>query len=453
MEIIEKQRIHKLNENNYTNGNYVLYWMHLSQRVHYNHSLVYAADVADKLKLPLLVFFGLTDNYPEANQRHYQFMLEGLNETSRELEKRNIKMIVWIIDPVDGVLNLSVNAAAVVTDFGYLKVSKDWISRAAEGIKTKFEAVESNIIVPVKTASVKEEYAAATFRPKMMKLINLYLSKVKDVKVSRSSLDFKLKGVDLSRIDLILGELEIDNTVQSVDWIKGGTSNALKLLNRFIKNKLNEYPDKRNHPSLDFSSHMSPYLHFGQISPVYIALKVLNTESPGRDGFLEELIIRRELSFNFVYYNKEYDSVSSLPNWAMESLLKHEPDHREIIYTKSEFEKAQTHDIYWNAAQNELVSTGKMHNYMRMYWGKKIIEWTDGPDSAFEYMVYFNNRYALDGRDPSSYAGIAWCLGKHDRPWGERVIFGKIRYMNDKGLERKFDMVPYVKKYADLQKK
>jgi deoxyribodipyrimidine photo-lyase len=449
MDIIEKQRIHKLNDYDFTDGNYVLYWMHLSHRVQYNHALVYAASLADSLKLPLVVFFGLTDNYPEANYRHYQFMLEGLAEVSSDLKKRKIKMVVWIIDPVEGVISLSGDAAVVVTDFGYLKVSKEWISVAAEGIKTKFEAVESNIIVPVETASIKEEYAAATFRPKMMKLINLYLTKIKDVRVNHSSIEFSLKGIDLSSPESVLRDMKIDKTVPPAEWIKGGTSRAVRLLNSFIKNKIDDYPDKRNHPSLDFSSHMSPYLHFGQISPVYIALKVLGTESPGRDVFLEELIIRRELSFNFIYYNKDYDSVNCLPNWAIESLLKHESDRREILYTKIEFEKSQTHDVYWNAAQNELVQTGKMHNYMRMYWGKKIIEWTDGPDTAFEYMVYLNNKYALDGRDPNSYAGIAWCLGKHDRPWGERAIFGKIRYMNDKGLERKFDMIPYLKKYAD----
>jgi len=449
MDTIDKQRIHLLNDYDYTDGHYVLYWMHLSQRVQYNHSLVYAAAVADKLKLPLLVYFGLDENYPEANQRHYQFMLEGLAETCSELKKRNIKMIVWIIDPVEGAVSLSDNAAAVVTDFGYLKLSRDRLFRAAGRIKTKFEAVESNVIVPVETASIKEEYAAATFRPKIIKLINLYLGKVRDVKVDRSSLDLKLKSIDLSSPESVLREMNICNEVSSIQWMKGGTSRAVKLLNSFIKYKLDDYSDKRNHPSLDFSSHMSPYLHFGQISPVFIALKVLATESPGRDVFLEELIVRRELSFNFVYYNKDYERFTSLPNWAMESLLKHETDHREFLYTKIEFEKARTHDIYWNAAQNELVSTGKMHNYMRMYWGKKIIEWTEGPDIAFEYMVYLNNKYALDGRDPNSYAGIAWCLGKHDRPWGERTIFGKIRYMNDKGLERKFDMNPYVKKYGD----
>ena len=448
MDTIEKQRIHVLNDFDFSTGNYVLYWMQTSQRVQYNHALTCAGSLANKLDLPLLVFLGLTENYHEANRRHFKFMLEGLAETSEELKKKNIKMIVWLIDPVEGVVNLADNAAVVVTDFGYLKTSEDWIFRAAKVIKTKFLAVESNVIVPVRVASVKEEYSAASFRPKMMKLINLYLNKVQDIRVNHSSLDFKLKGINLNSPDLVLDEMNIDKSISSVDWIKGGTSRAVKMLNSFIKKKLDEYPEKRNYPSLDFSSHMSPYLHFGQISPVFVAQKILETESPGRDVFLEELVVRRELSFNFVYYNKNYDSIISLPNWALESLLKHESDHRENIYSKIEFEKAKTHDPYWNAAQNELVATGKMHNYMRMYWGKKIIEWTEGPDTAFEYMVYLNNKYALDGRDPNSYAGIAWCLGKHDRPWMERPIFGKIRYMNDKGLERKFDMSLYLKKYG-----
>jgi len=448
MDNIEKQRIHPLNDLDYTKGNYVLYWMQISQRVQYNHALTFAAGVANKLNLPLVVFLGLSENYPEANLRHFQFMIEGLAETSEELKKKNIKMVVWIIDPVEGVISLADSAAAVVTDFGYLKVYEDWILRAAAGIKTRFIAVESNVIVPVRTASIKEEYSAATFRTKMMKLINLYLNKVGDVKVNHSSLDIKIKSINLNIPGSVLDEMVIDKSVLPVKSITGGTSKAIRVLNSFIRKNLDDYPEKRNYPSLDFSSHMSAYLHFGQISPVYIAQKILGTESPGRDVYLEQLIVRRELSFNFVYYNKNYDNSNSLPGWAMKTLLKHESDHREKIYSKIEFEKGLTHDIYWNAAQNELVTTGKMHNYMRMYWGKKIIEWTDGPDTAFEYMVYLNNKYALDGRDPNSYAGIAWCMGKHDRPWIERSIFGMIRYMNDKGLERKFDMQLYLQKYS-----
>jgi len=449
MESIEKERIHALNGFDYSRGNYVLYWMQSSHRVQYNHSLFCACSLANKLKLPLLVFFGLHIGNPCYNRRNLQFLLEGLAETSEELRRKNIKMVVWMIDPVEGIINLAENASAVVTDFSYLKTSEDLTFRAAKSIKTRFIAVESDVVVPVRIASFKEEYAASSFRPKILKLINLYLNDLKAVNVNLSSLDFKFKGINLASLDSIIEKFEPVRKISPVDSLKGGNSNAVKILKSFINRKLDDYPEKRNHPSLDFSSHLSPYLHFGQISPVYIAKKILATESPGRDVFLEELIIRRELSFNFVYYNKYYDKFSSLSGWAMETLLKHESDPREYIYTKFEFEHACTHDDYWNAAQNELVTTGKIHNYMRMYWGKKIIEWTEGPDVAFEYMVYLNNKYALDGNDPNSYSGIAWCLGKHDRPWGERAIFGKVRYMNDKGLKRKFDMEPYLKKYGN----
>lgn len=448
MDTIEEQRIHYLNELNFCKGNYVLYWMQSSQRVLYNHALSYSASLANDLDLPLLVFFGLSNLYEEANFRHYQFMLEGLAETSEELKKRNIKMIVWLINPAEGVMNLAGNAAVVITDFGYLKLHETLISDVLKNIKKKFIAVESNIIVPVKSASSKENYSAATFRPRIMKLINLYLNKVPDLKVGHTSLGLGLKGINLSTPGSVIKEIKFDTSIPPVDGIKGGSSNAVRLLNSFIQKKLNEYHVKRNNPSLDFSSHISPYLTFGQISPVFIARKILETDSAGRDSFLEELIVRRELSFNFVYYNKNYDSIKSLPGWAMDSLLKHESDRRDFVYTRIEFEKGRTHDVYWNAAQNELVTTGKIHNYMRMYWGKKIIEWTEGPETAFEYMVYLNNKYALDGGDPNSYTGIAWCLGKHDRPWGERPVFGKIRYMNEKGLTGKFDMSLYLVKYG-----
>lgn len=448
MDVIEKQRIHILNDFDIVKGNYVLYWMHASQRVRYNHSLTYSCGLANRLNLPLLVFFGFTADYPEVNRRNMMFMLEGLSETSRELEKRNIKMIIWMIHPYEGAVNLSDVAAAIVTDFGYLKTQEEWIFRFAREVKKKLIAVESNVIVPVRSASSKEEYSAASFRPKMMKMINLYLNRVSDVMVKNSSLDFRVRGIDLSSPESVINEIKKDSCLISSDCVKGGTSNAVRLLNSFIRRKLDGYSKKRNDPSLDCSSYMSPYLHFGQISPVFIAQRILVTSSPGRDDYLEELIIRRELSFNFVYYNKDYDSTASLPSWALESLLKHESDPREYLYSRIELERADTHDVYWNAAQNELVTTGKIHNYMRMYWGKKIIQWTEGPDTAFEYMIYLNNKYSLDGNDPNSYAGIAWCLGKHDRPWKEIPIFGKVRYMNDKGLERKFVMDGYLKKYG-----
>jgi deoxyribodipyrimidine photo-lyase len=190
---------------------------------------------------------------------------------------------------------------------------------------------------------------------------------------------------------------------------------------------------------------MSPYLHFGQISPLYIALKVSKTRSLGAEAFFEELIIRRELSMNFVFYNEKYDSFKSIPDWAKKTLRAHQKDRRPYLYSPKELENAGTHDPYWNAAQKEMVITGKMHGYMRMYWGKKILEWSKTPEEAFKVALYLNNKYELDGRDPNGFIGVAWCFGKHDRPWGERAIFGNVRYMNDKGLKRKFDADKYVK--------
>jgi len=218
-------------------------------------------------------------------------------------------------------------------------------------------------------------------------------------------------------------------------------------LNLFLKEKINDYQIKRNDPNLDFISNMSPYLHFGQISALYIALSVLKNKSLGNETFLDELIVRRELSMNFVYYNLKYDFFESLPSWAKISLKKHEKDKRMYIYSLEEFDKAETHDPYWNAAQKQMINTGKMHGYMRMYCGKKIIEWTKKPDDAFNISIHLNNKYELDGRDPNGYTGVAWCFGKHDRPWKKRPIFGNIRYMNSNGLKRKFDIESYSKKY------
>jgi deoxyribodipyrimidine photo-lyase len=215
-------------------------------------------------------------------------------------------------------------------------------------------------------------------------------------------------------------------------------------LDNFIESKLDRFADLRNDPSMEYTSNMSPYLHFGQISPLYIALKVSKTDSPGMESYLEELIIRRELSMNFVYYNPKYQSIDCLPSWALKTLNEHEKDQRNYTYAQMELEEADTHDPFWNAAQKEMVYTGKMHGYMRMYWGKKILEWVQTPREAYHIALYLNNKYELDGRDPNGYTGVAWCFGKHDRAWRERKIFGKVRYMNDKGLQRKFKIDKYV---------
>jgi len=448
MFLVEDKRIHDLNGKEILKGDYVLYWMQQSQRAVHNHALCHAVQLADSLNLPVIVFLGITSDYPSANLRHFKFMIDGLAETELSLREIGIKMVTWLIDPVEGVVRLSENAAVVVSDFGYLKHQVKWRKEASLAVKCRFVAVESDVMVPVETASSKEEYSAATLRPKITELMKFYADVPPVMKPSKSSLYFKINSADLSDCELLLSDLKIDRSVAPVTGIRGGTSAALNNLDNFIKKGLHIYHEKRSEPSTGITSGLSPYIHFGQISTPYIAGKIMDIESPGRDTFIEELIVRRELGVNFVYYNNNYDSFESIPAWAAATLKKHQSDKREYLYSKMELEMSLTHDINWNSAQNELVNTGKIHNYMRIYWGKKIMEWTESPEEAFDYMVEFNNRYALDGRDPNSYAGIAWCFGKHDRPWKERPVFGTVRYMNENGLKRKFDMSGYNTKYS-----
>jgi len=240
--------------------------------------------------------------------------------------------------------------------------------------------------------------------------------------------------------------------VDKTEHFKGGVSEAKKRLEKFIENKLQDYPKLRNDPTVDYQSNLSPYLHFGQISPIHIASEILSAKSAteAKEAYLEELILRRELAANYVQYNNDYDAFKGLPEWAKRSLHNHTKDPRKYLYNLEELENAQTHDPYWNAAQNEMRLTGKMHGYMRMYWGKKIIEWTATPEIAFKTALQLNNKYELDGRDPNGFAGVSWCFGKHDRPWGERPIFGNVRYMNDNGLRRKFDADKYVENVKHL---
>jgi len=264
------------------------------------------------------------------------------------------------------------------------------------------------------------------------------------------SFDFPTKSI--ADIDNLLNQLDISNSVTKSNYFAGGYQHAKKRLHHFIEEKLPTYFEFSSAPSKENSSDLSPYLHFGQISPLEIALEVLHTRPAYSEKFLEQLFIRRELSINFVHYNAKYDSLQALPAWSRKTLQEHESDKREFMYSKMELENAATHDEYWNAAQLEMVITGKMHNYMRMYWGKKVIEWTNSPEEAHQILVYLNNKYELDGRDANGYTGIAWCFGKHDQGWKERPIFGKIRYMNANGLKRKFDMKKYVDRIDNLKK-
>ena len=449
--MIREERIESTNSNPVKKGRFVLYWMQAAQRSEYNHALEYSIRQANKLKLPVVAIFGITDNYPEANLRHYTFMLEGLSDTKKALKKRGILLVIRHCSPELAAVELSAKAALTVVDAGHTRIQQRWRRYAAKKIKCSLQEVETNLIVPVTQVSDKENFSAGTLRPRINKKLTEYLVKLRYIKPLYRSLDMKFKSFDINDIDFALTRLNIDRTVGRVKNFKGGTTEAKKRLSDFIKNKLDSYAGLRNDPCLGATSNMSPYLHFGQISPLYIALKVTGTDSPGKDSFLEELIVRRELSHNFVYYNQNYDKFSSLPPWAKNTLNFHARDKRQYLYSLKEFEQAETHDPYWNAAQNEMLITGKMHGYMRMYWGKKILEWSKNPRQGFKIALYLNNKYELDGRDPNGFAGVAWCFGKHDRAWSERKVFGKIRYMNAAGLKRKFNADAYVEKIKKLE--
>lgn len=444
--MIHPSRIQPLNTRSIQDGRYVLYWMQSSQRVECNHALEYAVGAADEHNLPVVVAFGLTERFPEANLRHYTFMLEGLEEVRKGLRRRGIRFVLLRRSPELAAVELAREASLVVADRGYLRMQRQWRRHVAKNAPCAVIQVESDAVVPVETASPKEEYTAGTLRPKLQRILRDYLVPLAERPLRKESLSLPLDVEGENDFQALPGRMAIDRTVAPVKTARGGTAQAKALLGEFIANGLRHYNDLRNDPGLDCSSHLSPYLHFGQISPLGIALAVKASRSPSADAYLEELIVRRELSMNFVSCNENYDSLNCLPSWAGKTLGDHARDRREFTYSFTEFEEGRTHDPAWNAAQEEMRRTGKMHGYMRMYWGKKILEWSETPEEAFRTALTLNNRYELDGRDPNSYAGVAWCFGKHDRPWGERPVFGKVRYMGARGLARKFDIKAYVTK-------
>ena len=450
-------RIQALNDREVAAGDYVLYWMQQSQRAENNPALDLAVREANRRKLPVVAGFGLMDDYPEANRRHFRFMLEGLQEVAAALQRRGIRLVVRHGQPSAVALALGQRAALIVCDVGYTRHQREWRRELAAEADCRVLAVEGDVVVPVAVVSTKAEYAARTIRPRIQKHLDDYLRLPRAAAPRQSSLDLNLDGIGLDDIDAVIAELKIDRCVSPVTaFFKGGTAEARKRLRRFIRHRLAGYDKNSNQPQTDDVSMMSPYLHFGQISPVYLALQVRDAqEGQGIDraAYLEELIVRRELAINFVHYTPDYDRYSCLPDWALKTLAAHAGDRRTHVYSREELEAAETHDPYWNAAMREMKFTGFMHNYMRMYWGKKILEWTPDPEEAFDTTLAINNKYFLDGRDPNSFAGVAWVYGKHDRAWAERAVFGKVRYMAASGLERKCDIEAYVHKVDRLVRK
>jgi len=335
-----------------------------------------------------------------------------------------------------------VNSSLLVADFNPLKIVRRRKKYVAEKIDIPFHEIDAHNIVPFHQVSDKQEFAAYTIRPKIQKLLPEYLDEFPKLQKMNQQ-------VDLHKTDwtAVYNSLEINKKIKEINWLMPGETAANNVLQEFISDKFAVYGTDRNFPTHDAQSNLSPYFHFGQISPQRVALAIqpLIEYPESHKSFLEEMIIRRELSDNFCYFNKSYDSFEGFPKWAQDSLNQHRNDKRDYVYSTEKFELGETHDELWNAAQMEMVKKGKMHGYMRMYWAKKILEWSKSPEDALQTAIYLNDKYELDGRDPNGYAGIAWSIGGvHDRPWFERQVYGKIRYMNYNGCAKKFDVKKYM---------
>lgn len=451
--MVESTRISELNSAPQRDGGYVLYWMQQSQRAHFNPALETAVAAANRLQLPVLVGFGLTDSYPGANARHYAFMLEGLAETARDLHARGIGFVVCQGAPDEVAIRLSSRAALLVCDRGYLRPQKEWRANVAKHSKCRALQVEGDVIVPVDLASNKAEAAARTLRPKLMRWRDEFLKPLRAGRPQVSAARLRASSdIDLSDISVLLKRLKLDRSASPISTFRGGHSEARRRLKAFIRRDLDSYAEGRVSLGEPHVSTLSPYLHFGQISPVEIALAVrdANGTAEGRARYLEELIVRRELAMNFVNFVADYDRYTSIPEWARRTLSAHRRDRREYLYDYSELAQAETHDPYWNAAMREMLATGYTHNHMRMYWGKKVLEWSPSPEEGYAVLLGLNDTYFLDGRDVNSYANVGWIFGLHDRPWPERPVFGKVRYMNAAGLRRKTDIEAYLERIARL---
>ncbi|MGH9634766.1 MAG: deoxyribodipyrimidine photo-lyase [Candidatus Angelobacter sp.] len=433
------------------NGRCVVYWMQRAQRALDNPALEIAVRAANLLQKPCVVFFAPVPFYPHANLRHYRFLNQAIPAISDGLKKRGIGFVLRRF-PEHHLLRFcaEVRPALIVGDENPMREPEHWRVKIAEQLRVPFWTVDADVIVPSKML-MKEQYGAYTARPVIRRWLPEFLQPVGN---TRAKFEWTPpRGLKSLKPDIDITEgWTLDRSVAPVNDIVGGTDCALKRLKSFIRNELANYPVDRNKPERAGTSRLSAYLHFGHIGPHTVALAVQKADAPkaAKEAFLEQLIVRRELAINFVRFNPDYDNFESGTPWAHKSLAEHAADPRKI-YSERQLEDAQTHDRLWNAAQLQMVKTGFMHNYMRMYWAKKILEWSKNPARAFQMAVYLNDKYELDGRDPNGYAGIAWAVvGKHDRPWFERPIFGKIRYMSFNSTSKKFDSKSYIRQIEEI---
>ena len=438
-------------------GRCVVYWMQRAQRGIDNHAVDIAVAVANLLELPLVVYFAAISNFPHANLRHYAFLNQGLVDIEQDLQRRNITFLMRRA-PHESHEQLlrDVHAAFLIGDENPLRAPEQWRKQLASRISIPFWTVDADVIVPSKLVD-KPQYGAYTIRPRLYRLLPDYLHPYENPHASHTWKRPHGFQSDSVHEDITCGWTDLDRSVAPVEAWQGGTQAAFRRLKHFTGTLLPAYIAQRNRPETDGTSCLSPYLHFGHIGPLSIALAVEAAAKadrklqPAKDSYFNELIVWRELAINFVRYTPNYDSPACAEDWARQTIAEHARDEREHIYTLRQLETAQTHDPLWNAGQLQMVRHGWMHNYIRMYWAKKILEWTPDIATAMKYCIHLNDKYFLDGRDPNGYAGIAWALlGKFDRAWGERPIFGKIRYMSGASTGKKFDSKRYIERMGLL---
>lgn len=480
------------------NGRYVLYWMQIARRFSHNHAIDLAVEYANKLNIPLLICEPLRVDYPWACDRFHKFILEGMKEHSEQAAKKRIHYYPYSEKKSGAgkglIQALAKDAALVISDEFPVYIIPRHNYSVGKDLQVPFITVDSNGILPLQLSD-KAPYSAYIYRQLLQKkFIEAYsdapqADSLKNLKQKNNNgIDglaaliqaatlkkFKPAGEEVfSNLNRFISGLSMNHSIKTLDHLPGTTANARKLLKRFAEHKLTKYDELRNHPDQPYTSNLSPYLHFGKISIFEITDRcfakfdsnwnykelVGNRGSKGYftdgtetgkniDGFLDEAITWRETGYHYCFHEKKYDKFESLPDWALRTLKEHAKDKREAVYSLEQFDEAATHNEIWNAAQRELKQTGKIHNYLRMLWGKKILEWTKSPELALEIMIGLNNKYSIDGRNPNSYSGIFWVLGRFDRPWQERPVFGKIRYMSTEQARKKVKMDEYLKKYGD----
>ncbi len=447
---VDARRAHILQPGTEIPGAPILYWMSRDQRAPDNWALLYAQQTALRLNAPLVTAFCAADSFLGATRRHYGFMLRGLEETRSLLTGLQIPFLTLRGHPPEEIMKLAdtIRAGMVVCDFDPLRIKRKWQTALCRQARFPVVEIDAHNIVPTRQVSRKREYGAYTLRPKLNRLLPEFLTEFPRLRPHPYTL--RKCPHSLSPLQL-LDSLPLDRSVDEVTSCTAGSKAAGRQLDAFLKSHIDQYAGENNNPNSGCRSNLSPYLHFGQISAQRVALEVnrLSGSGPDAGAFLEQLITRRELADNFCLWTDNYDSFDCAPAWARQTLLQHARDSRPYLYSTDEFEHARTHDPLWNAAQKEMVLSGRMHGYLRMYWAKKILEWSPDPATAFQTALFLNDRYELDGRDPNGYTGVAWSIcGVHDRPWTERPVFGQVRYMNDAGCRRKFDTAAYIRRWS-----